>query len=105
MRWQSWHIGEGGPKPADVMKKIVKTQRNSFQLKTTLKQLALELDIVVMCSDHPPIQPQPPTFQPLLDQLESWNLARPLTRPIWLKKHNLNPTNFWGGVHKPFPRD
>ena len=29
---------------------IVKTQRNSTQLKTTLKQLALELDIVVACS-------------------------------------------------------
>ena len=29
---------------------IVKTQRNSTQRKTTLKQLALELDIVVMSS-------------------------------------------------------
>ena len=29
---------------------IVKTQRNSTQLKATLKQLALELDIVVTCS-------------------------------------------------------
>ena len=33
---------------------IVKTQRNSTQLKTTLKQLALELDTVVTCSTtHP----------------------------------------------------
>ena len=48
---------------------IVKTQRNSTQLKTTLKQLALELDIVVTCSTHP--TPLPQTFQPLLDQLES----------------------------------
>ena len=30
--------------------KIVKTQRNSTQLNTTLKQLALELDTVVTCS-------------------------------------------------------
>ena len=31
--------------------KIVKTQPNSTQLKTTLKQLALELDTVVTCSE------------------------------------------------------
>ena len=31
---------------------IVKTQRNSTQLKTTLKQL-VELDTVVTCSTHP----------------------------------------------------
>ena len=49
---------------------IVKTRRNSTQLKATLKQLALELDIVATCSPphHPPL---PQTFQPLLDQLES----------------------------------
>ena len=47
---------------------IVKTQRNSTQLKATLKQLALELDIVVTW--NPPTS-QPQTFQPLLDQLES----------------------------------
>ena len=35
---------------------IVKTQRDSTQLKAPLKQLALELDIVVTCS-----QPHPPT--------------------------------------------
>ena len=34
--------------------KIVKTQRNSTQLKTTLKQLALELYTVVTCSTHHP---------------------------------------------------
>ena len=34
-------------------KQIVKTQRNSTQLKATLKQLALELDTVVTCSTHP----------------------------------------------------
>ena len=55
---------------------IVKTQRNSTQPKTTLKQPALELDIVVTCSTHP--TPLPQTFQPLLDQLESWNLAQTL---------------------------
>ena len=32
---------------------IVKTQRNATQLNATLKQLALELDIVVMCSPPP----------------------------------------------------
>ena len=48
---------------------IVKTQRNLTQLKTTLKQLTLELDTVVTCSTPPP--PPPQTFQPLLDQLES----------------------------------
>ena len=57
---------------------------NATQLKATLKQLALELDIVVMCSTHhPPHHPQ--TFQPLLDQLESWYSAQTLTRPIWLR--------------------
>ena len=68
---------------------FVKTQRNSTQHNST----------------HPPHHAQ--TFQPLLDQLESWNLARPLTRQIWLKKHNLNPTNYRGreGGHKPFPQD
>ena len=54
---------------------FVKTQRNSTQLNATLKQLALELDIVVMCSPPHPTPPHPPhppqTFQPLLDQLES----------------------------------
>ena len=50
--------------------KIVKTQRNSTQLKATLKQLALELDIVVRCSTTT-TTPPPQTFQPLLDQLES----------------------------------
>ena len=49
------------------MHKIVKTQRNSTQLNSTLKQLALELDIVVTCSPPPHAQ----TIQPLLDQLES----------------------------------
>ena len=83
---------------------IVKTQRNSTQLNSTLKQLALELDIVVTCSttNHPP--PPPQTFRPLLDQLESWNLAQTLTRPIWLRKHNFNPTNYWGGATNPSPR-
>ena len=37
----------------NTVSKIVKTQRNSTQLKTTLKQLALELDIVVTCSPPP----------------------------------------------------
>ena len=32
------------------VKIVVKTQRNSTQLKATLKQLALELDIVVKCT-------------------------------------------------------
>ena len=50
---------------------IVKTQRNSTQLKTILKQLALELDIVVTCSTHP--TPLPQTFQSLLDKLDSWH--------------------------------
>ena len=68
-------------------RKIVKTQRNSTQLNPTLKQLALELDTVVTCT--PPTPPHPTTnFQPLLDQLESWNLAETLTRPTWLRKPN-----------------
>ena len=43
---------------------IVKTQRNSTQLNPTLKQLALELDIVVTCSTTPPPHPTPPTNYP-----------------------------------------
>ena len=38
---------------------VVKTQRNSTQLNATLKQLALELDIVVTCT--PPHPPHPTT--------------------------------------------
>ena len=56
---------------------VVKTKRNSTQIKTTLKQLALELDTVARCSTTPPTPP-PQTSQPLLDQLESWNLAQTL---------------------------
>ena len=59
---------------------FVKTQRNSTQLKATLKQLALELDIVVTCSTPP----HPTHYCKLLQQLESWNLAQTLTRHIWL---------------------
>ena len=64
---------------------IVKTQPNSTQLKTILKQLALELDTVVTCSTTTHHHPPPQIFQPLLDQLESWNLAQTLTRLIWLR--------------------
>ena len=60
---------------------FVKTQCKSTQLKATLKQLPLELDTVVKCTPPHPTQPQ--TFKPLLDQLESWNLAQTLTRPTW----------------------
>ena len=63
---------------------IVKTQRISTQLKATPKQLTLELDIEVTCTPPHPTTP-PQTFQPLLNQLESWNLAKTLTRPIWLR--------------------
>ena len=53
-----------------LAKNIVKTQRNS-------KQLALELDTVVTCSTTTtPTLPQ--TFQTLLNQLESCNLAQTL---------------------------
>ena len=62
---------------------IVKTQRNSTQLKAALKQQALELDKVVTCSTHPTTH-HPQTIQSVLDQLESWNLAQTLTRPVWL---------------------
>ena len=44
---------------------------------TFYEALAIE---PVTCSTHPTHHPQ--TFQPLLDQLESWNLAHTLTRPI-----------------------
>ena len=36
-----------------------------------------------LCKPHPP--PPTQTFQALLDELESWNLAQTLTRPIWLR--------------------
>ena len=56
---------------------------NVTQLKATLKQLLLELDILATCS---PPQPAPPqTFRPLLEQLGSWNIALTLTIPIWEK--------------------
>ena len=60
---------------------IVKTQRNSTQLKATLKQLALELDTVATCSTHPLTPTHTQTFQPLLDMIGSWNLAQTITRP------------------------
>ena len=34
------------------------------------------------CANHPTTPPPTETFQPLLDQLESWNLAQIFTRPI-----------------------
>ena len=43
---------------------FVKTQRNSTQLNATLKQLALELDIVVTCSATNPAHPTHPTHPP-----------------------------------------
>ena len=58
---------------------------NATQLKATLKQLALELDTVVTCSTTPPHLTLPQTFHPLLDQLESWNLAQTPNRPIWVR--------------------
>ena len=63
---------------------IVKTQRNSTQLKATQKQLRW-----VRRSTH--LEPtQPPHTTPnfsvsLLDQLENRNLAQTLTKPIGLK--------------------
>ena len=54
--------------PISLSRVIIKLSKpNATQLNPTLKQLALELDIVVTCT--PP--PHPQTFQPLLDQLES----------------------------------
>ena len=38
-----------------------------------------------MTVQTPPHPPPTETFQPLLDQLESWNLAQIFTRPIWLR--------------------
>ena len=55
---------------------------NATQLNATLKKLALELDIVVTCTPPPPHPPHPQTFHPLLDELQSRNLAQTLTRPI-----------------------
>ena len=45
---------------SSITNEIVKTQRNSTQLKVTLKQLALELDIVATCS--PPHHPTHTNF-------------------------------------------
>ena len=68
-KFDLWKQPTGVAKNLSVyqIKAIVKTQRNSTQLNPTLKQLALELDIVVTCSTTSP----PQTFQQLLDQLES----------------------------------
>ena len=48
-----------------LLSSIVKTQRNSTQLNATLKQLALELDIVVKCTPPPhPTTNFPATSRP-----------------------------------------
>ena len=54
---------KNGGKDREFTITIVKTQRNSTELKETLNQLALELDTVERCSPPPP----PQTFQPLID--------------------------------------
>ena len=53
------------------------TQRNS---KATSVGVRHSSHVYPTHPTHP--TPPPQTFQPLLDQLESWNLAQTLTRPI-----------------------
>ena len=63
---------------------FVKTQRNSTKLNSKqLKSNFVGVDIVATWNPHHPTPPQ--AFQALLDELESWNLAQPLTRLIWLR--------------------
>ena len=61
---------------------LSKPNANSTQLNLTQcysKQLALRLDTVATW--NPPTTPPQQTFQTLLEQLESCNLAQTLTRP------------------------
>ena len=84
------------------------TQLNSTQCNSNITNVGVRHSSHVYPTHPtpppPPTPPLPQTFQPLLDQLESWNFAQTLTRPIWLNKHNFNPTNYWGGVTNPSPR-
>ena len=67
---------------------IVKTQRNSTQLNSTQsnsKSNFVGLDIVLTWNPPHPPHHHPQTFQALLGQLESWNLAQTLTRRTWLR--------------------
>ena len=84
---------------------VVNTQRNSTQLKATLKQLALELDIVVTCT-HICCGTSPYML---------WNLhtnsnstikndpralkfcMRPHLTKLTTSQHNFHPTAFWEG--------
>ena len=91
---------------------IVKTQRNSTQLNPTLKQLALELDIVVTCSH---ICCEPPPYMLRTSTTNSTSTIkndprglkfcmRPHLTKLTTTQHNFNPTNYWGGVTNPSPR-
>ena len=55
--------------PSSLCRKLSKPQPN----------LNTRLGLTTKC------KPYPPTPQKLLDELESWNLAQTLTRPIWLR--------------------
>ena len=57
------------------------TQCNSTQLNSTSVGVRHSSHMFHHHHHHPTL---PQTFHPLLDQLESWNLAQTLSRPIWL---------------------
>ena len=90
---------------------IVKTQRNSTQLNPTLKQLALELDIVVKCSTTPPTPPHPIPTHPTTTNFSA--TSRPAIElkfgththqtNLTTTQHNFNPTNYWGGGSQTLP--
>ena len=71
-----------------ILSKPNVTQLNSTQLKQ-LKSNFVGLDIVLTWNPPTPPHPHhttpPQTFQALLDQLESWNLAHKLTKLTWLR--------------------
>ena len=65
----------------DLSLVIVKTPTPT-QHNTTV---GFDMKMTVQTTPPHPTPPPTQTFQPLLDQLETWNWAQTVTRPIWLR--------------------
>ena len=82
---------------------FVKTQRNSTQLNATLKQLALESDIVVTCSTTPPPHPTTNFSATSRQAIELKFGTHTHQTNLTTTQHNFNPTNYWGGGSQTLP--